>query len=58
MAKDKDRVILSRCVGKLMAYLRVDRKDEARKWAAKLVEQLRAMDLLPPDGGVDTRPLT
>jgi hypothetical protein len=54
VAKNKDRVILSQCVGKVMAYLRVDRKEEARQWADKLVRQLRKMDLLPlerPDGG-------
>lgn len=46
MAKDKDRVTLSQCVGKLMAYLRVDKKDDAKIWAKKLVEHLKKMGLL------------
>ena len=48
MAKDKNRVFLSQCVGKLMAYVRLDKKEEARQWASKLVEHLKKMDLLPP----------
>lgn len=46
MAKDKDRVALSQCVGKLMAYIRVDKKEEAKIWAKKLVERLKQMGLL------------
>lgn len=45
--KDKDRVALSQCVGKIMAYLRVDKKADAKLWARKLVEQLTKMELLP-----------
>lgn len=47
MSKDKDRVALSQCVGKLMAYIRVGKKEDARIWAEKLVNRLKAMDLLP-----------
>lgn len=47
MAKDKDRVALSQCVGKLMAYVRVGKKEEAKEWALKLVEHLKRLDLLP-----------
>ena len=46
MAKDKDRVALSQCVGKLMAYVRVDKKEEAKIWAEKLVLHLRKMGLV------------
>ena len=46
MAKDKDRVALSQCVGKLMAYIRVDKKEEAKILAKKLVERLKQMGLL------------
>ena len=46
MAKDADRVQLSQCVGKIMAYLRVDKKEEAKLWAKKLVDQLTKMGLL------------
>ncbi len=46
MAKDKDRVALSQCVGKVMAYLRVGKPDDAKVWAKKLVEQLKKMGLL------------
>ena len=46
MSKDKDRVVLSQCVGKIMAYLRVDKKEEAKRWAKQLVEQLTKMGLL------------
>lgn len=47
MAKDKDRVTLSQCVGKLTAYVRVDKKEDAKIWAQKLVDHLKKMDLLP-----------
>jgi hypothetical protein len=47
MAKDKDRVLLSQCVGKVMAYLRVGRVESAKDWARKLVEQLTKMGLYP-----------
>ncbi len=45
--KDPDRVKLSTAVGKLMAYIRVNKPDEAKLWALALVEQLRKMNLLP-----------
>jgi hypothetical protein len=44
--KDKDRVMLSQCVGKLMAYLRVGNREEAKLWAKALVEHLRKMGLI------------
>jgi hypothetical protein len=44
--KDKDRVILSQCVGKVTAYVRVGNKDEAKRWARALVAHLKHMDLL------------
>lgn len=47
-SKNPNRVYLATCVGKLMAYERVDKREEARQWAALLVEHLRKMDLLPP----------
>lgn len=47
MAKDKNRVILSTCVSKIMAFYLVGRCDEAREWAGKLVEHLRKMELIP-----------
>lgn len=46
MSKDKDRVALSQCVGKIMAYLRVDKKEDAKIWAKKLVAELNRMGLL------------
>jgi hypothetical protein len=46
MAKDKDRVALSQCVGKVMAYLRVGQLENAKLWARKLVDQLTKMGLL------------
>lgn len=45
--KDKDRVFLSQCVGKVMAYVRVGKKEDAKEWAKKLQAQLVKMDLLP-----------
>lgn len=46
--KNPNRVYLATCVGKLMAYERVGKQDEARQWADALVTHLRKMDLLPP----------
>lgn len=46
MTKDKDRVYLARCVGKLMAYLRLDKRAEAKAWAGLLVDHLRKMGLI------------
>lgn len=34
-------------VAKISAYLRVSNKEEARKWALRLVGYLRELDLLP-----------
>ncbi len=48
MSKDKDRVYLSKCVGKLMAFIRLGDKEQAREWAKLLVDYLKKMDLLPP----------
>lgn len=45
--KDKDRVYLSQCVGKVMAYMRVNKKEDAKEWARKLRDQLVKMELLP-----------
>lgn len=46
MSKDKDRVALSQCVGKLMAYIRVDKLEDAKAWARALVRHLIKMDLI------------
>jgi hypothetical protein len=53
--KNPDRVYLSKCVGSLMAYERLGKKEEARQWANCLVRHLHKMDLLPPPNGpIDT----
>lgn len=51
--KNVNRVYLATCVGKLMAYERVGKTEEARQWADCLVTHLRKMGLLPP---IDTAP--
>ena len=50
--KNPDRVELCRCVGKLMAYLRLGDDELAKQWAALTVEKLHKMKLLP----IDTKP--
>lgn len=47
MAKDKLRVKLSQCVGKICAFISVGKRDEAREWAGILVQHLKDADLLP-----------
>jgi hypothetical protein len=50
--KNPDRVELCRCVGKLMAYLRLGDDELAKQWAVLTVEKLQKMKLLP----IDTKP--
>lgn len=47
MTKDKVRVKLSQCVGKICAFLAVGKRDEAREWAGILVKYLREIELIP-----------
>lgn len=49
MAKDKNRVFLSKCVGSLMAYIRVDKLEDAKVWARALVKHLIKMELITKD---------
>lgn len=51
--KNPDRVELCRCIGKLMAYVRLGDDEIAKQWAGLLVVKLREMGLLPP---IDTPP--
>ena len=46
MAKDKDRVSLATCVGKIMAYIKVNKQDDAKAWARTLVGELQRLGLL------------
>lgn len=46
MAKDKVRVSLARCVGKICAYLAVGKREDARVWANALVDILQKEGLL------------
>lgn len=46
MPKNKDQVYLSKCVGSLMAYLRLGKVEAAKNWANHLVEYLKKMGLI------------
>lgn len=44
--KDETRVQLSKCVGKICAYLAVGNTEQAKVWANTLVNCLKKLDLL------------